>query len=665
MASPNESPVPSSSHYGQSGSQSIPQRRRSSMSSPHRYSTSYGSYSSSITMSMKSPYFRPRSLSISHHENDEASFEVQRAYRRHSRRRQNSHRTSISQIPQLPTVEALADDTVVAQDYLDVPEPPRRSTIRLILLSAMVFGTQYCFATETALSTPILLKIGLPNQLYSLNWFLGPILGFVFQPLIGTFSDRCTSSWGRRRPFILALCIGILIGLTLVLNGAYFGKLVEHSDTYTVWSIVFTIIGVVVMDFCADSVDCPHRAYIVDVCSANDIERGMNIRALLTGLGGGIGYVIGGIDWMKTPLGPALGSQVRVIYVFNLAVCLVAFTLTLFSVKETPLKKVRTLDNIQEDRQALLSNEADDDDVTGIKYGGEKKNYGSINYYEEDDISSYQHNGGMYDRNRNATEDRTFETCADASLITAPGQATDSSPEPFSETSTLTLLKSIVKMPRELVFLCVNHFLGELAYLSVLLFFTDYMAQVVYKGDPSKPEDSPEHQRYDDGVKMGCWGMCIFAFSAALYSLILDRLILKLSLRTLYVGGELIFAVGTGLQAIFSDSVIATLVLCSTYGVIYTTIATLPFIILARFHDNEDYVNRGAIQRGLATDTACLQCQLFLAQILLSAILGPIASAAGTHLTTVLIASAAGFGAAFFSALFVIYTPQSQSQELD
>ena len=65
---------------------------------------------------------------------------------------------------------------------------------------------------------------GLPEQYYSLTWFLSPILGLIFTPLIGSASDRCTLSWGRRRPFILALCVGVLFGVALFLNGSAIGE---------------------------------------------------------------------------------------------------------------------------------------------------------------------------------------------------------------------------------------------------------------------------------------------------------------------------------------------------------------------------------------------------------------------------------------------------------
>lgn len=80
-------------------------------------------------------------------------------------------------------------------------------------------GVCACPAVTAAVSTA-----GLPEQYYSLTWFLSPILGLVFTPIIGSASDRCTLSWGRRRPFILALCVGVLFGVALFLNGSAIGE---------------------------------------------------------------------------------------------------------------------------------------------------------------------------------------------------------------------------------------------------------------------------------------------------------------------------------------------------------------------------------------------------------------------------------------------------------
>lgn len=70
---------------------------------------------------------------------------------------------------------------------------------------------------------------GLPEQYYSLTWFLSPILGLLFTPVIGSASDRCTLRWGRRRPFILALCVGVLLGVALFLNGSLIGEIFQSG----------------------------------------------------------------------------------------------------------------------------------------------------------------------------------------------------------------------------------------------------------------------------------------------------------------------------------------------------------------------------------------------------------------------------------------------------
>jgi Na+/melibiose symporter-like transporter len=38
--------------------------------------------------------------------------------------------------------------------------------------------------------------------LTALVWLAGPLSGLLVQPLIGAFSDKCTSRYGKRRPYI-------------------------------------------------------------------------------------------------------------------------------------------------------------------------------------------------------------------------------------------------------------------------------------------------------------------------------------------------------------------------------------------------------------------------------------------------------------------------------
>lgn len=56
------------------------------------------------------------------------------------------------------------------------------------------------------------------------------------------------------------------------------------------------------------------------------------------GLGGGFGYVVGGIHWDRTGFGRALGGQLRVIFLFTAVILSVTTVLTLISIPERPLR---------------------------------------------------------------------------------------------------------------------------------------------------------------------------------------------------------------------------------------------------------------------------------------------------------------------------------------
>lgn len=68
-----------------------------------------------------------------------------------------------------------------------------------------------------------------------------------------------------------------------MLNGRDIGGVLADTTSNHKWGIVLTVCGVVLMDFSADSADNPSHAYMMDVCSPEDQDRGLNIHALLAG----------------------------------------------------------------------------------------------------------------------------------------------------------------------------------------------------------------------------------------------------------------------------------------------------------------------------------------------------------------------------------------------
>lgn len=61
------------------------------------------------------------------------------------------------------------------------------------------------------------------------------------------------------------------------------------------------------------------------------------IKVLCAGLGGGFGYIVGGINWDHTEFGRSMGGQLRVIYLFTSVTLIAATAMTLTSIPERPL----------------------------------------------------------------------------------------------------------------------------------------------------------------------------------------------------------------------------------------------------------------------------------------------------------------------------------------
>nr|XP_060614729.1 proton-associated sugar transporter A [Anolis sagrei ordinatus] len=664
---------------------------------------------------------------------------------------------------------------------------PQRSFLELVFNGCILFGIEFSYAMETAYVTPALLQMGLPDQLYGMVWFISPILGFLLQPLLGAWSDRCTSPLGRRRPFILVLAIGALAGLTFMLNGRDIGLALTDTTSNHKWGIVLTICGVILMDFCADSADNPSHAYMMDVCSPADQDRGLNIHALLAGLGGGFGYVVGGINWDRTSFGKAAGGQLRVIYIFTSITLMTATVLTLVSIPERALpsfsKKKKVMkspslplppsppllfedcasENLASQNPVRLyasftspisplspltpkygSFISRDNSLTGLSDFASSFGTSNIDSVLIDCFTS-GHDGylaalpaslprqaisvsfprapeGFYCHETAASEARENfgtpgmdeeglqvgslgamkprasgilkrpQTLAIPDIVTGNlpesgrrrnvtfsqqvanillnGMKYESELNSSSEISEQplsmkVLCSTICHMPTALRNLCINHFLGWLSFEGMLLFYTDFMGEVVFQGDPKAPHDSEEYQKYNSGVTMGCWGMCIYAFSAALYSASLEKLEEYFSIRTLYFIAYLVFGLGTGL-ATLSRNIYVILSLCVTYGILFSTLCTLPYSLLCDYYQNRKFAgsSEGAPKRGMGVDISLLSCQYFLAQILVSVVMGPLTAAVGSANGVMYFASVVSFAGCLYSSLCVVYEIAPGNEDL-
>ncbi|XP_010852130.1 PREDICTED: membrane-associated transporter protein isoform X1 [Bison bison bison] len=501
-------------------------------------------------------------------------------------------------------------------------ELPKRPTGSLVMHSMAMFGREFCYAVEAAYVTPVLLSVGLPKSLYSMVWLLSPILGFLLQPVVGSASDHCRARWGRRRPYILTLGLMMLLGMAMYLNGdAIISALIADPRRKPIWAISITMIGVVLFDFAADFIDGPIKAYLFDVCTHRDKERGLHYHALFTGLGGALGYLLGAIDWAHLEMGRLLGTEFQVMFFFSSLVLTLCFIIHLCSIPEAPLRDVaKDIPPQQAPQDLALSSD-------------KMYEYGSIEKVKNGYVNQE---------------------------LVLQGGKTKNPAEQTQRTMTLrSLLRALRSMPPHYRCLCISHLIGWTAFLSNMLFFTDFMGQIVYHGDPYGAHNSTEFLIYQRGVEVGCWGLCINSMFSSLYSYFQKVLVPCIGLKGLYFMGYLLFGLGTGFIGLFPN-VYSTLAMCTLFGVMSSTLYTVPFTLIAVYHHEEQKQRAlgggpDGSGRGQGLDCAALTSMVQLAQILVGGGLGLLVNTAGSVVVVVITASAVALIGCCFVALFVRY----------
>jgi solute carrier family 45 protein 1/2/4 len=142
----------------------------------------------------------------------------------------------------------------------------KKSRFELARLSSIIPGIEFAYAAETAFVSPILLEIGIDHTSMSFIWGISPLLGLFLAPLMASISDRCNLKMGRRRPFIIALGCGVILGLILVPHSASIVSYLGIGEDSKKWAVFLTILGIFLLDFDAENCQTMSRAYFLDVC---------------------------------------------------------------------------------------------------------------------------------------------------------------------------------------------------------------------------------------------------------------------------------------------------------------------------------------------------------------------------------------------------------------
>lgn len=149
--------------------------------------------------------------------------------------------------------------------------PPRsRVSLRLLLrVASVACGIQFGWALQLSLLTPYVQELGIPHVWASIIWLCGPLSGLLVQPIVGHMSDKCTSKYGRRRPFIVAGGSAIILSVILIAHSADIGGLLGDTGENRTMAIVAFIIGFWLLDVANNMTQGPCRALLADLTGIN------------------------------------------------------------------------------------------------------------------------------------------------------------------------------------------------------------------------------------------------------------------------------------------------------------------------------------------------------------------------------------------------------------
>ncbi|KAG8231465.1 hypothetical protein J437_LFUL000182 [Ladona fulva] len=570
----------------------------------------------------------------------------------------------------------------------------RKERLELVRVSAAVMGIEFSYAAETAFVSPTLLKIGVEHRHMTLVWGLSPTIGFFLTPVLGSLSDRCRSPLGRRRPFILMLALGVLIGLILVPNGEDMGYSMGDPLPYPVnvslmspisspmqsaathsplsnpptqpstpvvksshpWGLFFTILGTVLLDFDADACQSPARAYLLDVTVPEDHARGLSTFTIMAGLGGFLGYALGGINWDATLIGAMLGGHVRAVFTLITFIFITCVAVTVTSFKEIPLDVLESdsgeLEKMRREALGDVGNTANPTEESST-LPSHHPSYGALATLPPPPPPPAW--GSQEDGNPEEGEGKTEDgNAADGGVKPIPTEAAegssiniDASPAGLGEAppTLAQYLSSIVHMPTSLRILCATNLFCWMAHVCYSLYFTDFVGEAVFQGDPKAIEGSTARNLYEEGVRFGCWGMSMYSLSCSCYSMLIEKLVKRFKARAVYVGGQLFYCCGMIMMAICRHPA-AVIIFSWSAGVLYSTLFTMPYLLVAHYHASGTFTEGGethAQVRGLGTDVAIVSSMVFLAQLTLSCFMGSLVAAVGSTTTVVAVAATLSF----------------------
>jgi len=382
------------------------------------------------------------------------------------------------------------------------------SLVTLVLSCTVAAGVQFGWALQLSLLTPYIQTLGISHAFSSFIWLCGPITGLVVQPFVGIWSDKCTSKYGRRRPFIL---VGSFM-ISIADIGYLLGDSKEHCSTFkgtrTRAAVVF-IIGFWLLDLANNTVQGPARALLADLSGPDQRNTANAVFCLWMAIGNILGFSAGASgkwqEWfpfLTSRACCAACGNLKAAFLLAVVFLTICTLVTIYFAKEIPFTSNKPT-RIQDSAPLL-----DDLQSKGLEHS--KLNNGTANGIKYERVE--RDTDEQFGNSENEHQDETY--------VDGPGSVL------------VNLLTSLRHLPPAMHSVLIVMALTWLSWFPFFLFDTDWMGREVYHGDPTG--DSLHMELYDQGVREGALGLLLNSVVLGISSFLIEPMCQRMGARVVW-----------------------------------------------------------------------------------------------------------------------------------
>lgn len=225
---------------------------------------------------------------------------------------------------------------------------PDLSFWKLWNISFGFFGVQIAYALQSANISRIFSTLGADPHNLSYFWILPPLMGILVQPIVGYFSDKTWTRFGRRIPYLFIGATVAVIIMCMLPNAGSFGMGVSAA-------MLFGLIFLMLLDTSINMAMQPFKMLVGDM--VNEKQKGLaySIQSFLCNAGSLAGYLFPfvlaffGIS-NTAPKGIVPNSVIYAFYI-GAAILILCVIFTTVKVKEMPPKEYAEYHGITEESE--------------------------------------------------------------------------------------------------------------------------------------------------------------------------------------------------------------------------------------------------------------------------------------------------------------------------